>query len=77
LLTRLLVAENDPSSTFSSQSSLVGQAVTLDADEPCIYAVYGCGAASIIIMEQHPTAASIRSHKQAGADPVTLTKHYY
>jgi hypothetical protein len=74
----MIEAENNPSSTFSSQPSLVGQAVTLDTDEPCIYAVYGCGAASTIIMdsEEHPTAASIRSRKEAGADPAALTKHY-
>ncbi len=79
LFTRMLEAENDPSSTFSSQPSLVGQAVTLDiqVDEPCIYAVSCCGTASTIIMEEHPNVARIRSRKEAGADPVALvTKHY-
>ncbi len=74
----MLGAEIGPSSTFSSQPSLVGQAVTLDTvtDEPCINAVYGCGAASKIIMEEHPTAARIRSRKEAGGGPVALPKHY-
>ncbi len=29
-----------------------------------------------IIMEEHPTAASILSRKEAGADPVAPTTHY-
>jgi hypothetical protein len=72
----MLEAENDSSSTFSSQPSLVCQAVSLDIDEPCIHAVYCCITASTIIMEEHPNAAHIRSRKEAGADPVALTKHY-
>jgi hypothetical protein len=64
-------AENDPSSTFVPTITRC-QAVKLVTDEPCVYAVYGCGAASTIIMEEHPT----RSRKESGADPVALTKHY-
>ncbi len=71
----MLEAKNNLSSTFSSQPSLVGQAETLDIDEPCIYALYCCGAASTIIMEEHPTGTHIWSRKEAGADPVALTKH--
>jgi hypothetical protein len=72
----MLEAENEHSSTISSQQSLASQAETLDIDEPCINAVYSCGAVSTIIMEVHPVAASIWSCKEAGADPVAPAKHY-
>jgi hypothetical protein len=60
--------------------SLIRQEETLHNDDPWIYAVYCCDAASTIItMEENHTAASIRSRKEAGADPVALrlTKHCY
>ncbi len=74
---RMLEAENDHSSTVtvSSQPSFVGQAETLDIDEPMYYVVYCCGAASTIIMQEHPSTISIRSRKEARADPLALTKH--
>ncbi len=69
VLTRMREAKNDFSSTFSSQSSLAGQAVTLDTNEPAFVQF------TVVVLHRPSSCSSIppasghsRSTSQGGWD---------